>query len=233
MNSPAVSIDPLGLTELKCAEIAGGVPMGGFCNPYGDPWFGGGGGDGGGGGGGGFGFSFAIQGGWDPCTSDFMLCGSLPTSPAQAVQSLWTDAFNLPTGLNCPQVGGLSDYICGGVSPIMDAQNNAGCEGNKPANPPANDIEKMFRVFRVIAHPADVIAVNASIFLASAGHMIAGGALIAGGCLEPTPFEPITCFAGVIAGTGAIGVGSGIGIYGIKFFKEQTLPAIKNWGCND
>jgi|HubBroStandDraft_6_1064221.scaffolds.fasta_scaffold408489_2 hypothetical protein len=44
----------------------------------------------------------------------------LPTSPTQAIQSLWADALGLPTGLNCPQVGGLSDFICGGVSPIMD-----------------------------------------------------------------------------------------------------------------
>lgn len=48
----------------------------------------------------------------------------MPTSPGQVFQSLWSDVLNLPSDLNCPQVGGLSDYICGGVSPIMDAQPN-------------------------------------------------------------------------------------------------------------
>ena len=36
--------------------------------------------------------------------------------------SLWSDVLGLPSGLSCPQVGGLSDFICGGVSPISDAE---------------------------------------------------------------------------------------------------------------
>jgi len=30
--------------------------------------------------------------------------------------------MSLGLGLNCPQVGGLSNFICGGVNPIMDAE---------------------------------------------------------------------------------------------------------------
>lgn len=41
-------------------------------------------------------------------------------------QSIWSDVLGLPSGLNCPQVGGISNYLCGGVSPFMD---------EKPDNP--------------------------------------------------------------------------------------------------
>lgn len=81
----------------------------------GDPYFGGGGDDGYGGGGGGFSFGFNFG---MPC-SDFVPCG-LPL-PGLG-ESIWSDLLGLPSGLNCPQVGGLSDFLCGGVSPIMDAQ---------------------------------------------------------------------------------------------------------------
>lgn len=101
------------------------------------------------------------------------------------------------------------------------------------ASQPLNDIEKMFRVFSKVVHPADVVIVNASTFLAAGVHWVAGGALILGGCVEPTPFEPLTCAAGATIGTAAIGVGTGIGAYGIYFFNNYTVPAIKNWGSND
>jgi hypothetical protein len=33
---------------------------------------------------------------------------------------IWADVLGLPSGLSCPDVGGLSSYLCGGVDPIMD-----------------------------------------------------------------------------------------------------------------
>jgi len=33
---------------------------------------------------------------------------------------IW-QGLGLPSGLSCPQVGGFSNYLCGGVNPIMDA----------------------------------------------------------------------------------------------------------------
>ena len=48
----------------------------------------------------------------------------MPTNLGDVYHSVWADVLGLPTGLNCPQVGGLSDYICGGVSPLVDAANN-------------------------------------------------------------------------------------------------------------
>ena len=46
-----------------------------------------------------------------------MPCGI--TNPSLA-QSIWSDALGLPSGLNCPQVGGISSLLCGGVSPFSD-----------------------------------------------------------------------------------------------------------------
>ncbi len=34
---------------------------------------------------------------------------------------IW-QALGLPSGLSCPQVGGLSNFLCGGVNPIMDLE---------------------------------------------------------------------------------------------------------------
>jgi hypothetical protein len=120
---PLNSIDPLGL---HCPVGVNPPPVGCGSN---DPW---GGGDNwtyadwfasnGFGGGGGFGVGFS---GGMPC-SDFMPCG-LPVP--SLVQSIWSDLLGLPSGLNCPQVGGLSDYICGGANPVADLTNNGmpGC----------------------------------------------------------------------------------------------------------
>jgi RHS repeat-associated protein len=113
-TNPNTFIDPLGL--FHCAEISGGVPLSGEpCTTNGDIWFGGGGGDGGGGGGGGF--SFTFEGG-SICNSDFMPCG-LPMPGLW--ESIWSDVLGLPSGLNCPQTGGILSPLCGGVSPAMDA----------------------------------------------------------------------------------------------------------------
>jgi hypothetical protein len=35
-------------------------------------------------------------------------------------ESIWTNVLGLPTGLNCPQTGGIFSPLCGGVSPTMD-----------------------------------------------------------------------------------------------------------------
>ena len=50
------------------------------------------------------------------CDSDFMPCG-LPMPGLY--QSIWEEV-GLPTGLDCPQSGGILGPLCGGVSPIMD-----------------------------------------------------------------------------------------------------------------
>ena len=57
------------------------------------------------------------------CGSDFLPCG-LPTPGP--LQSIWSDVLGLPSGLDCPVIGGLSSFLCGGINPIMDteAENN-------------------------------------------------------------------------------------------------------------
>jgi RHS repeat-associated protein len=114
--------------------------------------------------------------------------------------------------------------------PDAMAGRNCGCK-HKPA--PKNDLEAMFQVFSDLTHPLDVAAANVTIFIAAGGQVAAAGVAITGGCLNPTPFEPVTCFAGSAAGTIAFGSGTATGAFGVYFFKNYTLPAFKNWGCDE
>jgi hypothetical protein len=69
--------------------------------------------------------------------------------------------------------------------------------------------------------------------LGGGGAIFGGSAAIAGGCLEPTPAEPLTCAAGILGGAPTIAGGGLLLQQGVSFFKNVTLPAIKNWGCDD
>ena len=77
-----------------------------------------------------------------------------------------------------------------------------------------------------------MLAVNGTMFLAAGGQIFAGGAVIAAACADPTPAEPLACGVAIPAGTVAIGSGTGLLGFGVWYFKNQTLPAVKNWGCN-
>jgi RHS repeat-associated protein len=98
-NTPTNAIDPLGLYAASCADET---------NPQMDPWCGQSGDSGGGGGGPEFSINASFSG--DLCDSDFMLC-RLPNPGVW--QSLW-EALGLPTGLNCPESGGVFGPLCGG-----------------------------------------------------------------------------------------------------------------------
>ena len=76
-----------------------------------------------------------------------------------------------------------------------------------------------------------MLEANATIFIASGAEIVGGGAVIAAGCGDPTLAEPATCAAGIGAGLGSIALGTGTGAAGVYFFKNITLPALKNWGC--
>ena len=104
--------DPSGL--FKCAVDAetGGVLRGQLCTTANDPYFGSDGDSGEGGGG--FSFSFDVS---PPCDSDFMPCGLYMPG---LYEQIWSDVLGLPSGLNCPQTGGIFSPLCGGVSPIED-----------------------------------------------------------------------------------------------------------------
>jgi hypothetical protein len=49
-----------------------------------------------------------------------------PTLAPDPFTALWADVLGLPTGLNCPQIpGSIGGLLCGGVSPILDADPDA------------------------------------------------------------------------------------------------------------
>jgi RHS repeat-associated protein len=80
-----------------------------------------------------FGFGFSGPG----LCSDVIPCGFAPPTLGQTI---WSDVLGLPANLPCPQGGGISGLLCGGVSPIMDA-STADCmdAADQQANAIMND----------------------------------------------------------------------------------------------
>ena len=101
------------------------------------------------------------------------------------------------------------------------------------AQQPSKDIGTIAGGFARLTHPLDMVAVNATIFFAGSGAILAGGAAIVGGCLEPTPAEPLTCVAGTAGGIPTAAGGVFLMKEGVDFFKSFTLPAIETWGSHE
>ena len=53
--------------------------------------------------------------------------------------------------------------------------------------------------------------------------------VLAAGCLEPTPAEPITCGASVFAAVDLAAVGTGSIIGSGVYMKKVGIPGLKNW----
>lgn len=143
MNNPLSSIDPTGLAcyfigSADCTQDSGWTGNGGTCDPIGDsecvfdartPWY-----INRQSGKSGFSFGFDVAPGfgsgggsgiWDEWQAP------MPTNLGDVYQSVWSDVLELPSGLDCPEQGGIFSPLCGGVSPLMDAgpANNGPCGG--------------------------------------------------------------------------------------------------------
>jgi hypothetical protein len=116
-----------------------------------------------------------------------------------------------------------------GAPGLFSAANNGGPQQN---NSPNGTLFQIVDTFSRITHPLDLMAVNASFFLAGGGAVVAGGAAIGLGCAEPTPAEPLTCAVGIAGGAPTIVGGTLLLNQGVNFFKSYTLPAIENWGSD-
>jgi RHS repeat-associated protein len=101
------------------------------------------------------------------------------------------------------------------------------CKCKHPSvSPPKTGLEDIAVGFAEVTHVLDLAAVNASMVVAAGGGLVASGALIAGGCFEPSPFEPVTCAAGAV-GAGSTFAGAVVsGRTAVWFFENYTLPAI-------
>jgi RHS repeat-associated protein len=218
-NTPTNAVDPLGL---YCPVIPLGTPffvqqsLAGqiHCSEPGDDvWFYGTGPDGYDGSGFcgtcappsyGFqsGFSVGFSGGG--CDSDFMPCG-LPMP--SLYQSIWSDVLGLPSGLNCPQTGGVFGPLCGGVSPIMDV-------GPSPCLTSATD--------NAIKARTDFEAGNETRILVSTGVGIVTGAATGWAFGKVALLIP---FAGpfVRVGTGTVGALGGALIGGTRNFVRTAI----------
>ncbi len=96
-------------------------------------------------------------------------------------------------------------------------------------NPAA--LTRTMSIFLRMVHPLDVLAANGAMVVTGATMLYAAAKVIAAGCLNPTPVEPVTCVASLYAGgvAGLAGAGTLVGAY--RFLEKVTLPAIKEgWG---
>lgn len=98
---------------------------------------------------------------------------------------------------------------------------------------PWNFVSAITRGFSRATHPLDVAAVNTTYFVAGTISIAVGGAAIVGGCLDPTPAEPLTCGAGILGGAPTMAGGGFLLEQGVTFFHNYTLPAIENWGGDE
>jgi hypothetical protein len=121
---------------------------------------------------------------------------------------------------------------CGKRAPKNPSQPKKGrCPPSGPQ--PTTDLGKLINVYSTLTHPVEVGIANGFMF-ATSGILYAGAGLaVTGGCLDPTPFEPATCIAGVAAGGVTATAATGAGAAGVAFFKNVTLPAFKEWGCTE
>lgn len=96
--------------------------------------------------------------------------------------------------------------------------------------PSADGLSNVVKGFASAVHPLELAAANLSILFTGAALVGFGYTVGVAACAEPTPFEPVTCAGGLLAGecVGAIGVGDLT--LGAAFFKNITLPAFENWG---
>jgi RHS repeat-associated protein len=93
----------------------------------------------------------------------------------------------------------------------------------------ARDTGRWVGKFYKFIKPLDETAVWGAIVVASGGHIAAGVLLYSGGCLDPSPFEPLTCGVGVIAGTEAMGVGYA-GFVGAGYYWDNVVvPSWQSW----
>lgn len=127
-----------------------------------------------------------------------------------------------------------SDYSGGGGATNKGNQQQRNNGPKKPCagtNPAEGTLSQIVDTYSRITHPLDMLVVNASFFVGGGGAVIAGGAAIGIGCAEPTWAEPLTCAVGIAGGAPSIAGGTLLMKQGVDFFKNNTLPAIKDWGC--
>ena len=98
---------------------------------------------------------------------------------------------------------------------------------------PGQDVGTLVKGFAELVHPFEVAAANGFMFVTGATLVVAGHAAIIAGCVDPTPFEPVTCLGGAAAG--GLSITSGVGTLTLAgyVFKTITVPAFREWGGGD
>ena len=100
-----------------------------------------------------------------------------------------------------------------------------------PHDPSLKGVDTTVAALSRITHPLDLAAVNGTMFVAAGGQIFGGYMLIALGCSTPAGW--LTCAPSAAMGTLSITSGFATAAFGAYYFKTQTLPAIKDWGCHE
>jgi hypothetical protein len=106
------------------------------------------------------------------------------------------------------------------VSAFGIAPNNP--TPQQPKKPPCNPATRIGGVVKAF----DGFQTAGAAFTLAGVHVGAAVALVGGGCLDPTPFEPATCIAG---GAGAISLAGGASVLsylGYQTVKDELIPGI-------
>jgi RHS repeat-associated protein len=98
---------------------------------------------------------------------------------------------------------------------------------------PAAGLDTLFDAFSRATHPLETLELNGIMFVTGGVTAATGLGAIAVTCFVPEPFEPLTCTAGVMGGAPTAAGGAFLMKQGVDFFKNYTLPAIKDWGCHE
>ena len=169
-------------------------------------------------------------------------CAPIPVDPVTVDVPLTSDDSQTALDLNDYAPGQCDDNGCYSAAPISTTTEEPGDPDQATPNAvvPASEAANLSNqaqaslslvpLFYRAVHPFEVTILNGFIIYAGIAHVQAGVLVIIGGCADPTPAEPLTCGAGITAGTAAITTGGAIIVGGIIYFANQTIPAWQNWG---
>jgi len=102
-----------------------------------------------------------------------------------------------------------------------------------PHDPPLKGVDTTIAAFFRFTHPLETLRLNTIMFVTGGATAATAAGAIALACFVPEPAEPLACAAGVIGGVPTYAGGVFLLKQSASFFKNYTLPAIKDWGCHE
>jgi RHS repeat-associated protein len=126
----------------------------------------------------------------------------------------------------------LSKFGAPYIYPSADNSRGGAPNNNTPQEPQKKHCSANQRIggaVKALEAAGDVsIALNLAYI-----HVAAAGALVGFGCLEPTPFEPVTCAASGFGGAALLGGGVVMSKMAVLEVEEGVIPGVKEMFCTE